>query len=83
MLIMDDFEFSKHTVDMIIEREIRESWIFDTITTPDFTEFVSEEEMHYIKQIKEFGNRFLRVVVNPFLQPKRIITIFFDRRMKR
>lgn len=80
---MDNFEYSKHTVDMIIEREIRESWISDTITTPDYTEFVSEEELHYIKQIKEFGNRFLRVVVNPFLQPKRIITIFFDRRIKR
>ncbi len=55
---MDDFEYSKHTVDMIIEREIQESWISDTITTPDYTEFVSDEELHYIKKIREFGNRY-------------------------
>lgn len=80
---MDDFKYSKHTVDMIHEREIQENWISDTIAIPDFTEFVSYEELHYIQQIKEFGNRHLRVVVNPYSQPKRIITVFFDRRIKR
>jgi hypothetical protein len=68
---------------MIIEREIMESWIFDTITIPDYTEFISDKELHYITQLKEFGNRYLRVVVNLYSQPKRIITIFFDRRIKR
>ncbi|MBM2815562.1 MAG: hypothetical protein HW421_2324 [Ignavibacteria bacterium] len=67
---------------MIIEREIPESWISDAINAPDYTEFISNEELHYIKQIKEFGNRYLRVVVNPYTQPKRIITLFFDRRIK-
>jgi hypothetical protein len=80
---MDDFEYSKHTIDMILEREIQENWTSDTITTPDYTEFVSDIELHYIKQIKEFGNRYLRVIVNPYSQPKHIITIFFDRSIKR
>ncbi len=80
---MDDFEYSKHAMDMIIEREIDKRWISDTITKPDYTKFVSEEEFHYIKQINEYGNRFLRVVVNPKIQPKKIITIFFDRRLRR
>jgi len=78
---MDDFDYSKHAIDMIIEREIQERWVSDTINYPDFTEFKSEDELHYIKQIKEYGNRYLRVVVNPFSQPKRIITLFFDRRI--
>jgi len=48
---MDDFEYSKHAMDMIIERKIDKRWISDTITKPDYTKFVSEEEFHYIKQI--------------------------------
>ncbi len=80
---MEEFEYTKHTIDMIFERDIKDNWISDTIISPDYTEFVSNEELHYIKQIKEFGNRFLRVVVNPYSQPKRIITLFFDRRIKR
>lgn len=80
---MNEFEFSKHALDMIYERGINKDWISDTINDPDLTEFISDEELHYIKQIKEFGNRYLRVVVNPYSQPKRIIALFFDRRMKR
>lgn len=63
--------------------KFKESWIAMTILIPDYTEFISDEELHYIKQINEFGNRYLRVVVNPYSQPKRIITLFFDRRIKR
>jgi hypothetical protein len=82
-IFMNEFEFSKHAIDMIYERGINMDWISDTIKAPDHTEFISDEELHYIKQIKEFGNRYLRVVVNPYTQPKRIITLFFDRRIKR
>ena len=49
---MDEFEYSKHTVDMIIERDLQENWIFETINNPDFTEFVSNEELHYFKTNK-------------------------------
>ena len=32
--------------------------------------------------IPEFGNRVLRVVVNKAAEPIRIVSVFFDRRMK-
>ena len=46
---MDEFEYSKHTLDMMLEREIQESWISDAIKAPDYTEFVSNKELHFIK----------------------------------
>ncbi|MCX7737427.1 MAG: DUF4258 domain-containing protein [Candidatus Kapabacteria bacterium] len=79
---MQNIIFTKHALDMIKEREISESWIKDTITNPDYTEIKSNEEIHYIKQIKENGNRFLRVVVNLITRPNKIVTVFFDRRLK-
>jgi hypothetical protein len=39
--------------------------------------------IHHIKAIPEHGGRFLRVVVNPHVQPGRIVTLFFDRRLGR
>lgn len=79
---MEEFEYTKHASEMILERSIRTDWIESTLSNPDRAEFVDNEEVHYIKQIKEFGNRYLRIVVNPFSQPKKIITLFFDRRVR-
>jgi hypothetical protein len=56
-ICMDEFEFSKHALDKIDERAISKDWISDTINNPDYIEFISNEELHYIMQIKEFGNR--------------------------
>jgi hypothetical protein len=79
---MKNIEFSKHALDMIKERDIQEHWISDTIENPDFLEYISDNEIHYIKQINENSNRYSKVVVNPYSQPARIITVFFDRRIK-
>ena len=45
---------------------------------PDYIEIVSENEWRLWKQIADFRNKFLRVVVNP--AEKLLITAFFDRR---
>jgi len=37
---------------------------------------------HHLKEIPEYGNRVLRVVVDPRITPVRIITVYFDRKMK-
>ncbi len=79
---MQEFTYSKHSINMIIEREIKEQWIIDTLDFPDRTEFIDNNELHYIKRIEEFGNRFLRIVINPYTIPKTIVTLFFDRRIK-
>ncbi|NTW21809.1 MAG: DUF4258 domain-containing protein [Nostocales cyanobacterium W4_Combined_metabat2_030] len=36
----------------------------------------SHGNSHYLKQISSFGERWLRVVVNPNIEPKRMVTVF-------
>lgn len=43
---MDDFEYSKHAFNMMIEREIDENWIYEATSFPDFTELISDKELH-------------------------------------
>jgi hypothetical protein len=37
---------------------------------------------HVLAKIPEFGDRVLRMVYNPSVHPPRIVTVFFDRKMK-
>ncbi len=37
--------------------------------------------MHYTKAIVERDNRILYIIVNITIQPNRIVTLFFDRRL--
>lgn len=68
---------------MMEEREIRESWVELTLNDPESTEFRDDGTIHYIRAIDEFGGRYFRVVVNPNVTPRRIVTLFFDRRVRR
>jgi hypothetical protein len=40
------------------------------------------ELVHHVGRIKEHGNRALRVVFNKSVGPVRIVTAYFDRKMK-
>jgi hypothetical protein len=80
---MPDIELTTHTKDMLNERNIREEWLWAAVKTPDRTEIGADDNTHYIKTISEFGGRFLRVVVNHHVQPQRVVTVFFDRRLRR
>ena len=80
---MRDIEPSQHAQDMLQEREIPEEWMWRAIDEPDQMEIGADGNTHYIKAIPEHGGRFLRVVVNPHVQPERIVTLFFDRRLGR
>jgi len=76
------FDLSQHAKDTFQDRSnILVEWIERAILKPDWTENVSSTEFHYIRRIPEFGDRFLRVVVNP--EKKVIVTFFFDRRLKK
>jgi len=79
---LDEYEFKIHSFDLLEERKIPKEWIFNTLNLPDKIEYNDDNTVHYIKTILEFGNRYLRVVVNPATKPKKIITFFFDRRIK-
>ena len=74
---MNSYKLSKHAKSMIIEREIQLNWINSAIQGPDRKISIEEKEIHYIKKISAFGNRFLRVVVNPTVNPMNIVTVFF------
>jgi hypothetical protein len=79
---MIDYAFTKHALDMLEERGISEDWVWRTINESD-EEFTSEDgNLHYTKAITEKENRVLHVVVNPAVSPKRIVTLFFDRRLR-
>jgi hypothetical protein len=79
---MTDADLSGHARDMLQERNISEEWVRPTVNTPDRTEEGTDNNTHYVKAIPERGGRFLRVVVNPRVTPKRIATVFFDRRLR-
>ena len=75
-------DFTNHAKTMMHERLIQEDWVYNTVNDPDMTEEKRNDEKHYLKQIPPNGGKFLRVIVNPFVSPPRVITAFFDRRLR-
>lgn len=80
---MERIEFTRHALDMLSERNIPEGWVWRTIDSPDRTQVGPDSNAHYIKPIAEIEGRFLRVVLNPHVSPKRVVTVFVDRRLRR
>jgi len=80
---MIEYELSEHAYDMMKERNIREDWVKIALETPEKKEVKDDGTIHYIRGIEEYKGRYLRVVVNPDSKPKRIVTLFFDRRIRR
>jgi len=74
---------SIHFQDMLKERGIQRKWADLAVEAPDRTEDHEDGTKHYIKQISEFENRWLRVVVNVVSIPEKRVTAFFDRRLRR
>jgi hypothetical protein len=79
---MIEYVFSKHATEMLKERKIIEDWIWLALNESDNITTGEDGNLHYAKAIAEKGNRVLHVVVNPSVSPKRIVTVFFDRRLK-
>lgn len=82
--MIDGFELSEHARSQMKGRNIQLSWLVATLSKPDQVLPLADahRNTHYLKQIADFGDRWLRVVVNPNLDPKRVVTLFFDRRLK-
>jgi hypothetical protein len=76
-------EFSKHFNQMLEERNITREWVDQALKAPDNVEDIEDDTRHYIKQFPEYGNRWLRVVINVSVNPNRAVTAFFDRRLRR
>ena len=75
-------EFTKHFNQMLEERSINGEWVNRAIQSPERVEDREDGTKHFIKQIPEHGNRWLRVVVNIIDKPNRAVTAFFDRRLR-
>lgn len=74
---------SIHFQDMLKERGIQREWADLAVESPDRIEDHEDGTRHYLKQISEFENRWLRVIVNVVNVPEKRVTAFFDRRLRR
>jgi hypothetical protein len=79
---MSEFQYTRHFKDMLQERSIPMSFITITLTKPEKVENHDDGTMHFLRQIPRRDNRWLRVVVNVVVEPNKIITAFFDRRLR-
>ena len=76
-------EDTAHFITMLHERDIKRSWVDSAVLQPDMIEDYADGTRHYLKEIPEYGNRWLRVVVNAASVPNKRVTAFFDRRLRR
>jgi hypothetical protein len=76
------FEFTTHAENMLHERNINREWVQRTIFEPVKTETKEDGSTHYLKPISEREDRILRVVTIKDNHSLRIITVFFDRRIR-
>jgi hypothetical protein len=78
------YTLTKHTRDMLEEREIPITWLERVLNAPERVEPDLEDAQleHRLGHIPEHGNRILRVVVNKTIRPVRVITLYFDRTMR-
>ena len=78
------FTFSQHADTVVKERQISQAWLEDAVFEPERTESdrMDPELEHRLRRIKEHGNRVLRVVIVKGTDPVRIVTAYFDRKMK-
>jgi hypothetical protein len=72
-----------HFLKMLSERDIEEQWVDRALSEPDQIEEHEDGTKHYLKQIREHDNRWLRVIVSFEPGPPRAVTVFFDRRLRR
>ena len=79
-----EFELSDHAAKRMDERKIEPHWVEMTLSEPDRQEQdrIDPAASHALKRIAAMDNRVLRVVYNTTTIPVRVISAYFDRRMK-
>lgn len=78
------YELTQHARDVIEERQISIDWLERVLANPVLIQASTtdpELESRFAK-ITEFGDRVLRVVVNTQVVPERVVSVYFDRKMK-
>ncbi len=79
------YELSGHAQRRIARRSIRAEWIAATLTDPEQVEADRSDPSvtHALRRIPEAADRVLRVIYNHTADPVRIVTVYFDRRLRR
>jgi hypothetical protein len=78
------FQFTNHAQRALAEREIASEWVERTLDAPELS-LPDPNDMtvqRCFRRIPEFGDRVLRVAVNRAVEPNRVVSVFFDRKMK-
>ena len=78
------FELTQHARDVMREREIPLEWVERAFSRAELVEVSGTNllQERRFRRIPEFGGRVLRVVVNTEFVPPRVVSVFFDRKMK-
>jgi|FrelakmetLWP11LW_1041352.scaffolds.fasta_scaffold00857_2 hypothetical protein len=78
------YELTQHAADALADRCIPPEWMEQALASPTLVEpdRADPRLRHHLRPIAERGNRILRVVLDPTAAPVRIITVYFDRKMK-
>lgn len=78
------YELTQHAQTVVAERKIPVAWLERVLRDPERLEPdpIDPALEHRIGRIEERGNRVLRVVVTRETSPLRVVTAFFDRRLR-
>jgi len=78
------FELTQHAQDALRKRGISMEWLERVLNFPERTESDATDPVleHRLAVISERGDRVLRVIINLNMTPVRIVTLYFDRKMR-
>jgi len=78
------YQLTAHAAAVIAEREIDPEWVRRVLSGPERTEADRSDPSltHALGRIEERDHRVLRVVYNASVEPLRVVTAYFDRRLR-
>ncbi|WP_271254748.1 DUF4258 domain-containing protein [Pseudanabaena sp. Chao 1811] len=79
-----DFELTEHAKLRISDRQISLNWIKMTLSAPQKVELDSKDPdlRHALLTITDYDNRVLRVIYNVKVIPNKVVSVYFDRKMR-
>ncbi|WP_404980582.1 DUF4258 domain-containing protein [Carboxydichorda subterranea] len=78
----EELVFTKHATDVMAERRIDEKLVRETLTSPDLIQRQPDGTTHCIRMFADRGGRWLRVVIAASGAQRKVVTVFFDRRLR-
>lgn len=78
------YTLTEHAKKVLAEREIPLEWLERALNEPVLRQPDPDDASlkRRYRPIPEFQGRVLRVVVNPSVEPVRVVSVFFDRNMR-